>query len=84
MHFPDTKISYCRMMYPEIAYWLSVGETIFKHRGTMWLCLRNKDTKHRIMIEVFRSDLEKLNKRLYVETPLTIRGADETIHCRTR
>ena len=83
MHFPDTKISYCPMMYPEIAYWLSVGETIFKHRGMMWLCLRNKDTKHRIMIEVFRSDLEKLNKRLYVETPLTIRGADETVHSST-
>lgn len=75
MHFPDTKISYCPMMYPEIAYWLSRGKTIFKHRGMMWLCLRNETDNHRIMIEVFRSDLEKLNKRLYVETPLTIRGA---------
>jgi hypothetical protein len=68
------------MLYPEIAYWLSRGETIFKHRGTMWLCLRHVDSKHRIMIEVFRSDLEKVNKRLYVETPLTIRGADGTVY----
>lgn len=63
------------MMRPEIEYWLSRGETIFKHRGLLWLCLRHEDTKHRIMIEVFRSQLEKINKRLYVETPLTIRSA---------
>ena len=84
MHFPDTEISYCRMIYPEIAYWLSVGETIFKHRGKMWVRLRHSKDNHAIMIEVSRSQLEKLNKRLYIETPLTIRGADEIIHRRTR
>ena len=60
------------MMHPEIAFWLSRGETIFKHRGLLWLCLRNEKYNHRVMIEVDRNELEKLNKRLYVETPLTI------------
>lgn len=75
MHFKDTKISYCPMQRPEIEYWLSRGKTIFKHRGMMWLCLRNETDNHRIMVEVEPFEFQRVNKRLYVETPLTIRGA---------
>lgn len=68
------------MLRPEIEYWLSRGNTIFKHRGMMWLCLRNETDNHRIMIEVEPFELNRVNKLLYVETPLTIRGADGTVY----
>ena len=73
LHYADSEISYAPMLRPEIEYWLSRGNTLFRHQD-IWLMKITHHRGHRVLIAAEAHEVRQLlAKPHYEQRGCTIR-----------
>ncbi len=84
LHYADTEISYAPMMRCEIEYWLSRGDTLFRHQDIWWMKVQHHEG-HRVLIHAPLHEVQQvLAKPLYEQRGCTIRIKEQYAYSKSK